>query len=184
MYTVERPDTSIYCLGQFNYFRQGYTIKKIGNSEKALVAFLANGFRKDDFWGTFSNPRMDWKYWDGMNRVIDPHTYYRDAHLYWVRYLKNKPKEDWRVREAQYKKNKTYKGEFRKTPVEGIRKHRGGPHVRPRKLRHIAAMYDNPEFKDFNRGSKDDFPEGWYDDFYRCDERNWKSQRRHQWKDK
>ena len=45
-------------------------------------------------------------------------------------------------------------------------------------------MYANPEYKDFNRGSRKDYPIGWWDDWYRSRERNWKSQRRHQWKEK
>lgn len=70
------------------------------------------------------------------------------------------------------------------SPSLGIRKRRGGPHVHPRKIKHIAVMYSNPEFKEFNRGSRNDYPDGWWDNWYRVRERNWKSQRCHQWKEK
>lgn len=29
-------------------------------------------------------------------------------------------------------------------------------------------MYDNPEYKGFNRGSKKEIPSGWWDDWDRC----------------
>lgn len=73
-------------------------------------------------------------------------------------------------------------GVFRYDPVPYCRKHRGGPRVRPRRIKHLKAMYDNPEYKGYNRGSKKDLPLGWWDDWYRHNERNWKSQRKHQWK--
>ena len=67
--------------------------------------------------------------------------------------------------------------------MEGIRKWRGGPAVKPRKSKHIKMMYDNPEYKGFNRGSKKEIPGGWWDDLDRSVEKNWKSQRKHQWKE-
>lgn len=83
-----------------------------------------------------------------------------------------------------FNKNEIYKDTFRRTPIEGISKWRGGPSVRPRRIKHLKAMYANPEYKKFNRGSHKDIPDGWWDDWRRCKEKNWKSQskRRHQWK--
>lgn len=179
MYVIEKPKDEIYCY-YFNRFHLRLIIKRVAENEKEFIIFLAKGFKRD-IWGLLYNKRMEYQYYDGYNRNIDPRIYYKTAHLLWVEKYKNLPEEDWlNKRDRQ----KTYKGEFRKEPVEGIRKRRGGPYCRPRRLRGIAAMYANPEYKDFNRGSRKDYPEGWWDDWYRSRERNWKSQRRHQWKEK
>lgn len=45
-------------------------------------------------------------------------------------------------------------------------------------------MYANPEYKEFNRGSHKDLPDGWWDDWYRHREKNWKKHRKYQWKEK
>jgi len=76
-----------------------------------------------------------------------------------------------------------YYGVFRETSVPHTGRYRGGPSIRPRKIKHIVAMYGNPEYKEFNRGSHKELPDGWWDDWTRSVERNWKSQRkvRHQW---
>ena len=179
MYVIEKPKDEIYCC-YFDRFHLRLIIKRVAENEKEFIIFLAKGFKRD-ICGLLYNKRMEYKYYDGYNRNIDPHIYYKTAHLLWVEKYKNLPEEYWlNKRDRQ----KTYKGEFRKKPVEGIRKRRGGPYRRPRRLRGIAAMYANPEYKDFNRGSRKDYPEGWWDDWYRSRERNWKSQRRHQWKEK
>ena len=179
MYVIEKPKDEIYCC-YFDRFHLRLIIKRVAENEKEFIIFLAKGFKRD-IWGLLYNKRMEYQYYDGYNRIIDPHIYYKTAHLLWVEKYKNLPEEDWlNKRDRQ----KTYKGEFRKEPVEGIRKRRGGPYCHPRRLRGIAAMYANPEYKDFNRGSRKDYPEGWWDDWYRSRERNWKSQRRHQWKEK
>lgn len=182
MYNIEKPKEEIYCYS-FNKFYMHLTIQCIAKNEKEFIGYLARGFRKD-VWGFLVNDRMKDQYYDGYGRQIDPHIYYNSAHLLWVEKYKNLPSETIEQTLKKWKKNKTYCGEFRKEPVEGIRKRRGGPYARPRKIKHIAAMYSNPEFKEFNRGSRNDYPDGWWDDWYRVRERNWKSQRRHQWKEK
>ena len=163
----------------------------VGHSEKDLIKYLAKGFHFS-FWSELEklsdekienyneNRRLNYEYFDSENRRIDPYPYKDDAFEYYLEKIKDNPvKYSW-------KKNKTYKGIYRQTPVEGIRKWRGGSSVRPRKLRHIALMYDNPEYKGFNRGSRSDYPEGWWDDFDRHIEKSWKrqSKRRHQWKER
>jgi hypothetical protein len=176
MYKVENFDT-IYC-GYYDFFRKNvYCIKKIG-SEKELIAFLASGFKKDNFYFTISNKYMSYDYWDGYNRKIEPRGYYEKAYVYWVNLLKDKPNKT-----VFNNFKRTYKGTFRRTSVEGIRKWRGGPAVKPRKSKHIKMMYDNPEYKGFNRRSKKEITSGWWDDWDRCIEKNWKSQRKHQWKE-
>lgn len=182
MYTIEKPKDEIYCY-DFNKLTFRLIIKCIAKNEKELIMYLAKGFYRDS-WGFLKNKRMENQYYDGYGRQIDPHIYYNSAHLLWVEKYKNLPPETTEQIWKKWKKNKTYRGEFRREPVEGIRKRRGGQHVRPRKIKHIAAMYSNPEFKEFNRGSRNDYPDGWWDDWYRVRERNWKSQRRHQWKEK
>ena len=165
----------------------------VGNSEKDLIRYIANGFHFS-FWSELEklsdekienyneNNRLNYEYFDSEGRRIDPYPCKKDAFEYYLKKIKNKDnsvKNHWQ-------KNKTYKGIYRQTPVEGIRKQRGGPSVRPRKIRHIALMYSNLEYKSFNRGSRSDYPEGWWDDFDRHVEKSWKrqSKRRHQWKER
>lgn len=179
MYLVNNLDC-VYVAYRHNY-RNTICVEKIG-SEKNLIKYLALGFVYNDFFDTFdydlkyTNKRFDFTYWDGYYRRIEPRIYYNEAFLYWSEHIKNTPI-------SKRKQQNTYIGEFRRKPVEGIRKGRGGSHCKPRKIKTIAAMYANPEYKGFNRGSRDDYPDGWWDDWHRSVERNWKSQRRHQWKE-
>lgn len=123
-----------------------------------------------------------WQFFDGVGRVINPKIYEEQAYALWVKkYKKKQDKRDYRY----WQKNKIYKGVFRRTPVEGIHKWRGGPSVRPRHIKHIKILYSIPEYKMFNRGSHKEISLGWWDDWHRCKNKNWKSQskRRHQWKE-
>ena len=53
------------------------------------------------------------------------------------------------------------------------------------RIKHLKQMYANPDYKEFNRGSHKDVPDGWWDDFPpRCNQRSWKKHRKHQWKEK
>lgn len=142
-----------------------------------LFVKVAQARNKDNY----SNRRYEYIYMDNYNRTICPFAYEYDA---WQYYLKNLlDKKD----KYLDNKNKVYHTPKRGEPIPYTGKMRGGPpSVRPRKLKHIALMYDNPEYKDFNRGSRSDYPVGWWDDFHRHVEKNWKrqSKRRHQWKER
>ena len=182
MYNIEKND-KIY-VGYYDTWRPKYHIKKLGN-EKDLICVLAFGFEnKIDVWGNEAinhNSRMSYDYWDGYNRIITPQSYKIDAWIYYNNFIKNKKvKKNY----SYWRKNQIYKGTFRRTPVEGISKWRGGPSTKPRRIKQIQAMYANPEYKKFNRGSHKNISDGWWDDWYRSVERNWKSQRKHQWKEK
>ena len=116
---------------------------------------------------------------DGMDRCINPRIYEREARkLYLEVYKKKQQKQEYR------KWVRKYRGEFRREPVEGIHKWRGGPSYSGRKVTHIKKMYANPEYKGFNRGSRDEVPDWWDDCKPRCRQRSWKSHRKHQWKEK
>ena len=181
-----------YCI---NVFHQGeypwnshrYFIDYI-YSEKELIKYLANGYHfnifldggnpKDKY--NYNNKRFKYSYKDNYNRIINPFAYEYDAWKYYLNFLLDK--ED----KYSYFKNKVYYTPQKGIPISNTGKKRGGPSVHPRKLKHIALMYSNPEYKKFNRGSRSDYPNGWWDDFYRHTEKNWKrqSKRRHQWKEK
>ncbi len=122
-----------------------------------------------------------WQFFDGAGRIINPKIYEKQAHALWVaKYKKKQDKRDYRY----WHRNKTYKGVFRETPVEGIHCRKGGPSVKkPLHIAHIWRMWANPEYEGFNRGW---CPDKWYEGRPRCLEKNWKSQskRRHQWKEK
>ncbi len=192
MYQIENK-SDIFVEHYVGRFRPTYKIDRIG-TEKNLIVYLANGFKSfsyyDDYdnWSDYGymgygNPRFAEHFFDGYGRDINGYAYKKDAWTYYCQHIRGK--EDVGKKDYSYwRRNKVYKGTFRRTPVEGISKWRGGPSVRPRRIKHLKAMYANPEYKEFNRGSHKDVPDGWWDDWYRCREKNWKSQskRRHQWK--
>lgn len=182
MYNVKKPEEYIY-VAVPNPYKPTFRVSVVGKTEEDLIYYLANHFQKDWIFG-LSNRAFKWKYFDSYGRNIMPKSFYNRAYTLYMEVLRYDPPKDYYEIWKKNKKNKLYKGEFRRTPVEGIHKRRGGPYVRPRKIKHIAAMYANPEYKEFNRGSRDDYDDGLWDDWYRANERNWKSQRKHQWKEK
>lgn len=192
MYHIENK-SDIFVEYYVDSFHQNYKIERIGN-EKDLIVYLANGFFKPfdyydydnrskyDYMG-YKNIRFAQSYFDGYGRNINGHAYKEDAWTYYCQYIRGKDALDKRD-SSYWRKNKKYKGIFRKTPVEGIHKWRGGPSVRPPRNKHLKAMYANPEYKEFNRGNHKEIPYGWWDDRPRGKEKSWKSQskKRHQWK--
>jgi hypothetical protein len=186
MYQIENKDDIFV---GFYYFQE-YIIRRIGN-ERDLIKYLAKGYRpygmpehsyEEGYDYKYVNHRFSEDFFDGYGRTITPTIYKNDAWVYYVNYIRgtNEDKKEY----FYWKKNKVYKGTFRRTSVEGIHKRwRGGPSIRPRHIKPIVAMYKNPEYKEFNRGSHKELPDGWWDDWRRVEEKNWKSQRktRHQW---
>ena len=167
----------------------------IGN-EKELIHFLAKQYRPDVWCGSelrnatldfFACSENDLKYGkdcqilDGFDRCINPKIYEREARLLYLNYYKHKKVKSnyfyWRKNNVKYA--------FRYDPVPRTCKRKGGPGVKPRRIKPLKSMYANPEYKEFNRGSHKDIPLGYWDDWYRCKQKNWKSQskRRHQWKE-
>ena len=166
--------------------------------ENDLIHYLAKNYHPAWDWWYFDkkpkkwrNPILDtfacnineqgkeYQIFDGYGRCINPKTYEKEAfRLFLEQYKDKKEKYYWQ-------KNYKNMGIFRYDPVPYSGKRRGGPSVRPRKIKHLHAMYLNPEYKEYNRGSRSDIPEGWWDDWYRCRQKSWKSQskRRHRWKE-
>lgn len=182
MYNIVNKD-SIYVAGYFGW-RKEYRIYEVGD-ERALIKYLAESYEDISYLMGFSyyrNDAYDKEYFDGYGRKINPRAYEEDAWSFYAEYIANKDKN----KKFHYVENKVYQGVFRETPVPYTgKKYRGGPSIRPRKIKHIAKLYSDPEYKKFNRGSRSRYPDGWWDDWDRCVERNWKSQskRRHQWKE-
>jgi len=197
MYNVENRDT-IWTVYKPNSWSRKLIVKHF-KTEKELIRFLAFGYTETY---VFDDPRLflmdhidcnnrfHHEYYDGYGRKIEPRIYKRDAWSYYVEHIKQKsnlpwylnasPRVDnytnWRKKHVRQKK---YHGEFRHSPVSGISKWKGGPYSSGPRYKHIRMMYDNPEYKGFNRGDSNCYP--WR---YRYNERNWKSQRKHQWKEK
>ena len=183
MYNIENK-SNIYYLWNI----QTQTESKIGDYN-AVVRFIASRYREklwiDWYYNPVSNAILDsygcnkndgdknYQIYDGLGRTINPRIFEKEA---WALYKKGIPEKTYSYR------NHKNTGVFRYDPVPRSRKRRGGPSVRPRRLKHLKAMYANPEYKGYNRGSSKDYPLGWWDDWYRKRERNWKSQRKHQWK--
>lgn len=90
------------------------------------------------------------------------------------RHSKSRKYEFLRKMDSNYK--------YRKDPVPHTRKWRGGPSQSPPHTVKIIKMYSNPEYKNFNRGSKHNIPT-WWDDRIRCIQKSWKKQTKvkHQW---
>jgi hypothetical protein len=188
---------NVYNKSEIYYFWNIDTQQKylIGN-EKELVHWLAKQYRPDVWCGSelhndtldsFACHENDLKYGkhcqilDGFDRCINPKIYEREARLLYLNYYKHKMVRSdyfyWRKNNVNYV--------FRYDPVPHTHKRKGGPCVRPRRIKSLKQMYANPEYKEFNRGSHKDVPDGWWDDWYRCNQKNWKKQskRRHQWKE-
>ena len=175
--------------------------------ENALIFFIARAFRKR-MWYYF-NPDADRYLREELNRLDNP---YFNKNRYIITnehgtplnidYLREKAlhvrdkllEQGWKG-ENQFttlylplKKKKRFYHSFvyRKTPVPYTRKIRGGCRYgsSPR-TKHIFMMYDNPEYKEFNRGSPKVVPK-WWDDKIRCYQRSWKEQSkcRRQWERK
>lgn len=191
MYNVYNPSEVFYL---YDILKERTSL--IGN-EKELIDFIAKAYKS---WWSWDNSSSDacntylddfacsqgdvtattrWQFLDGMDRCINPKRYEKQAHALWIKKYKNSQvKRDY----SYWHRNKVYKGVFRQTPVEGLRKRRGGPSVsKPMHMAHIWRMWGNPECKEFNRGY---CPDKWYEGRERSIERNWKSQRKHQWKEK
>jgi len=124
---------------------------------------------------------------DNYNRIINVKDYADDAFALWKK--QGQVYDYWwhfkkKIRSKKYRQHlKDYSNyRFRKDPVPGTRKRRGGPWWSPPHTAGIKRIYANPAYKGFNRGSFHGIPD-WWDDRYRCVQKNWKEQRkvRHQW---
>jgi hypothetical protein len=205
MYTTASTNDTIYVKYHsiyYYHYRSIIVTEKIG-SEQNLIKFIAHRFfgyiigrdsniasleadpntviYGDHCYSKEQNIGINYQYYYADKRSIDINNYLDDA---WDYFLKNILNENWVKNEHLIKPFiKVYKGTFRRAPVEGIHNYNGGPRIRSRHIRQLKAMYANPEYKGFNRGSKKDLPDGWWDDWTRSVERNWKSQtkHRHQW---
>lgn len=168
--------------------------KSLIGDENDLIHFIAKCYKYDYNYGYYlHNPLLNsyacnanetdkrYQIFDGMDRCINPRIYEREARLLYLNHYKklvNYYQYSWR-------KNNKNTGRFRYDPVPHTRNYRiGGPTVKHRRVKHLKQMYANPEYKEFNRGSHKDVPDGWWDDWYRHVERNWKRQRKTQWKTK
>ena len=157
---------------------------EIFKTEKELISFLAHGYLekfKLHFYSLVDincNDMFNYEYYDGFGRRIEPYIYRKDAWIYYTEHLKKSVNNNNYNRKKRVKK-KTYHGKFRETPVSGTGKWKKGKSSSTPKYKHIRMMYDNPEYKMFNRGNSSFYPCG----KYRHIERNWKSQRKHQWKE-
>lgn len=185
MYQIENK--SDIFVEHYTGWKRVYTIDRIGN-EQDLIAYLAYGFHPELLACNFNeecrfNERFHKHYFDGYGRDIAATAFKDDAWAYYCKYLRNK-KFQGKSKQTYWRKKYNYHNVFRKTPIPYTGKIKGGPNIRPHRIKHIKAMYDNPEYKGFNRGSKKDYPDGWWDDWFRSRDRNWKKQskRRHQWK--
>ena len=193
MYTITNHD-EIYVEYIDPYWPHKHKLQILKN-EKQLIAFIARGYtdtfhrlHREWFLSLYSlksnyNDRFKYKYIDGYGRIIDPYIYKKDAWLYYCKYLKNSASNGCNHKKRV--KNRPYSGEFRRTPVPGTGKCKGGPYSKRPRTKRIAAMYGNPEFKKYNRGCKQNYScFNCWESPHRCNERNWKSQRKHQWKEK
>lgn len=184
MYNIINNSDIIYV---YSYRQQKIIFQGI---EKNLIYFLANTWRKsysifedESYYSFFFNAYNEGDYiaYDGLYRLYNLNNYKQQSYVIYQQ--KNKRRDE--KKHYYWVKNKKYKGIYRQTPVEGLKKWRGGPSHRQPHTKHIHAMYDNPEYKEFNRGSKKLVP-SWWDDKFRHVDKCWKSQRkaRHQWKEK
>lgn len=162
----------------------------LGNREE-IIRFLAKAYQKDWYDFVLRNIYLDnfgcntnetgklWQFFDGYERCINPKLFEKEAFKLWQVEYKNKNEFNWKKHRIC---KKTYPGEYRKDPVAHTGKIKGGPFCKNRRVTHIKRMYDNPEYKEYNRGSHKFVPMWWDDQKWRTIQRSWKSHRRHQWK--
>ena len=132
----------------------------------------------DEYYYIDYTPYKRYVIYDGYCRLIDIKEYDDVAFRLYLSNYKD------RVKRFYFRKSKIKYGHFRYDPVPYTGSRGGGSSIRPRKIKHLKQMYANPEYKQFNRGSHKDVPDGWWDDWYRNVERSWKKHRKHQWKEK
>lgn len=184
MYNIINESDIIYV---YSYRRQRFIFSGV---EKDLIKFLATTWRKSysifdekSYYSSFLEDYNEGYYiaYDNMYRLYNLNNY---KHQSYVMFQQNFHQQV-ETKNSYCVKNKKYTGIYRQTPVEGIHKTRGGPSRKKPRTKHIFMMYDNPEYKEFNRGSKKLVP-SWWDDSFRHVDKCWKSQRkaRHQWKEK
>ena len=168
--------------------------------ERDLIHLIAKNYRPVfDWWDwlydkpevrKWRNPLLDsfacnvneigkeFQFFDGFGRCINPQLYEKEAFRVFTECYKDKKQYFY------WRKNYKNKGVFRYDPVPYTSKYKGGPGHSHRRIKHLKQMYANPEYKEFNRGSHKEVPEGWWDDWSRCRQKNWKKHRKHQWKEK
>lgn len=130
---------------------------------------------------------VTYQIFDEYNHCLVPTDIWNEAYPIWEKYYKNnvaaanKQKAKWNV---LYKRSYQQLPNFRKGPVPNIHKRARckiscrHPHTTAMK-RYCCAN----EQQNYNRGSWKNLPSS-YDDIWRIEQKNWKSQskRRHQWK--
>lgn len=191
MYEINNSLNTFYV---YNIYEQ--TLSPIGG-EKEFINFLARAYHiyhYDTHYDCFNtyfdnfacsqaevyiNENITWQFFDSAGRCINPKWYEHEAYAVWLQKYKNfEDNYNYRYRPE----NKIYKGVFRRTPVEGIhKKTRRHTHNKIKHYAGIQRMWANPEYKGFNRGSR---PDSWEMYKFKKSERSWKSQRKHQWRDK
>lgn len=181
MYNIENKGDLVYIYS----YRQNKII--YSGKESSLPYYLSSkwnylywdGIAYSGFFDDYN--RGEYIAYDNFDRIYNLNNYKQQSLII----FKQRKKQVANKKHSYWVKNKKYKGIYRKTPVEGIRKWRGGPSHKQPRTKHIYMMYDNPEYQEFNRGSKKLVP-SWWDDKFRHVDKCWKSQRkaRHQWKEK
>ena len=118
---------------------------------------------------------------DSSGRILNMKDFEEESFAF---YIKNKDKNSFfrfyipPINRRKFK----HQSKYRQEPVPYTSKYRGGSWWRKPHTKHIFLMYDNPEYKEFNRGTKKLVPSYW-DDKIRRPQRSWKEQSkaRHQW---
>lgn len=127
---------------------------------------------------------------DEYDRILSPTDVWEEAIKIWEKYYQDpslnmaREQKAWRERKNQQMRRSF---SFRNSPVPHTGKHRFHWRIgfRSPKTTALKKYCCAPEQKMYNRRSWKQLPSV-YDDIFRCEEKNWKSQskRRHQWKPK
>jgi hypothetical protein len=181
----------------------------VGNHED-LIKLIAKGYRRSEGLNTAINTILDnntciWNdlgklqgmnyetknyiFYDGYNRVINVNNYEAEAKEYIKKnmggYIRELSFYDVLFREGRwnrrYKRRNVNTYTFRYDPVPFTHCHKGGRYMAAPRVKSWKKLYLDPEYRPYTRGSLDDIPT-WWDDKVRRNERNWKSQRKTQYK--
>lgn len=111
-------------------------------------------------------------FYDNEGRIINPFNFRREVRDYFLNKKENTDKK------AVFKECKRY----RREPISGIHKRKKYRNFRKIKSSSVRRIYADPEQKEFKKGKDKVITSVFYDAVYRTIERNWKSQRKTQYK--
>lgn len=125
-------------------------------------------------------------FYDGYDRIINPLIFDSEAFRYFANVMNYREfyRYTWQGDfKKRYNSKKSHKEQFkfREGPVPYVHCAKGGPFCKGVRKHRSLKMYADPEYRKYIRNAAEDFPY-WTECRERRNEKNWKSQRKRQYK--